>query len=73
MSEINFVSLGGGGRVLQIFNPVIAQEVYRNEGKYPNRGNIFTCFKLLRFVKYFCHFNTSDYSGVEVLGDERTG
>jgi len=46
---VNFnLILEGGGKVLQIFDPADAQQVYRNEGKFPNRGNVFSAFKLLR-------------------------
>lgn len=33
--------------MLQIFDPADAQEVYRNEGKHPNRGDVFRTFRVL--------------------------
>ena len=38
----------GKGNLLYIFDPNDVQQVYRNEGKYPYRGQLFSPFKMLR-------------------------
>lgn len=43
-----FCILDGKGNLLFLFDPNDAQEVYRNEGKYPYRGQIFSAFKMLK-------------------------
>ena len=41
----------GKGNLLYIFDPNDVQQVYRNEGKYPYRGQLFSPFKMLRSTR----------------------
>jgi len=37
-----------GGRILQILDANLVEEVMKHEGKYPNKGSLLGYFKLLR-------------------------